>query len=143
MSNISSRIKFRRVSKLSKASPEVLYTLSAESPFHDSMCLDGVGCANSPGDTVWSQRVSCRQLQPWIGPHGGQWTMCSAKADTATSPFRRAHRCSNNFQTDQCTLWGFLSRGSDTPLLSVGPLVQDPWGEPVGGVECEEGGKTP
>ena len=43
MSNINSRIKFKRVSKLSKASPEMLYTLWAESPFDDSMCLDGVG----------------------------------------------------------------------------------------------------
>ena len=57
MNNINSRIKFRRVSKLSKASPEVLYTLWAESPFHDSTCLGGVGCANSLGDTAWSQRV--------------------------------------------------------------------------------------
>ena len=55
MSNINNRIKFRRVSKLSKASPEVLYTLWAESPFHD-LCLDGVGCANSLGDTVCLQR---------------------------------------------------------------------------------------
>ena len=56
MSNINNRIKFRRVSKLSKASPEVLYTLWAESPFHDLMCLDGVGSANSLGDTVCLQR---------------------------------------------------------------------------------------
>ena len=28
------------------------------------------------------------------------------------------------------------------PLLFVGPLVQGPWGKPVGGVECEVGGKT-
>ena len=55
MNNINSRIQFRRVCKLSKASPEVLYTLWAESPFHDSMGLGGVGCANSLGDTVWSQ----------------------------------------------------------------------------------------
>ena len=46
---------------------------------------------------------------------------------------------SGSCQTDQCKLWGNLSRGSNTLLLSVGPLVQDPWGEPVGGVECEEG----
>ena len=147
MSNINSRLKFRRVSKLSKASPEVLYTLWAESPFHDSMCLDGVGCANSLGDTVWSQRVGCRQLQPWIGPHGGQWTMCVQPKQTQPHSHSggpvgaQTTGASGSCQTDQCKLWGNLSRGSDTPLLSVSPLVQDPWGEPVGGIECEEDGK--
>ena len=47
------------------------------------------------------------------------------------------------FQTDQCTLWGNQSRGSDTPLPPAGPLAQGFWGEPVGGVECEVGGKPP
>ena len=46
-------------------------------------------------------------------------------------------------QTDQRTLWGNLSRGSNTPLLPTGPLVQDPWGELVSGIECEVGGKPP
>ena len=50
---------------------------------------------------------------------------------------------SGSFQTDQCILWGNLSRGSDTPLLHSGPLVHGLWGEPVGGAECEVGGKPP
>ena len=50
---------------------------------------------------------------------------------------------SGSSQTDQCTLWGNPSRGSDTPLLHADTLVQGPWGEPVGGIDCEVGGKPP
>ena len=48
---------------------------------------------------------------------------------------------SGSSQTDQCTLSGNPSRGSDTPLLPAGPLALR--GEPVGGVECEVGRKPP
>ena len=50
---------------------------------------------------------------------------------------------SGSSQTDQFTLWGNPSRGSDTPLQPAGPLVQGPWGEPVGGIECEVDEKPP
>ena len=60
-----------------ETSPEVLYTLEVESPFTISVGVGGVGCAHSSGDTVWSQRVGHQQLQPLIGPYGGQWTMCA------------------------------------------------------------------
>ena len=72
MNNINSRIQFRRVCKLSNASPKVLYTLCAESPFHDSMGLGGVGCANSLGDTVWSQNYD------WVSTTS-KWTFFTRK----------------------------------------------------------------
>ena len=61
----------RRVCKLSEASPEVLYTLRAESPFHNSTCLDGIGCATSLGDTVhvvakgWVSMTSALERSTW------------------------------------------------------------------------------
>ena len=73
--------------------------------------------------------VQPKQTQPYShsgGPVGVQTTGASGSC-----------------QTDQCKLGGNLSRGSDTPLLFTGPLVQDPWGEPAGGVKYEEGKKPP
>ena len=58
----------RRVCRLSKASPEVPSTLWSEYPIVVPLCLGGIGCANSPGSTVWSQRVGCRCLMPRIQP---------------------------------------------------------------------------
>ena len=58
----------RRVCRLSKATPEVPSTLWSESPIVVPLCLGGIGCANSPGSTVWSQRVGCRCLLPRIQP---------------------------------------------------------------------------
>ena len=73
-------------------------------------------------------------------------TMCVQPKQTQPHPHSggpvgvQTTGASGSCQTDHCKL---LSRESDTPLLSVDPLVEDPWGEPVGGIECEEGGKPP
>ena len=98
---------------------------------------------------MWSQRVGHRQLQPWIGPHGSQWTMyAQPKQMQPHAHFGdpvgvQTTSASGSCQTDQCTLRGNLSRESDAPLLPVGSLVQRLWGEPVGGIESEVGGKPP
>ena len=104
--------------------------------------MGGVGCANSLGDTVWSQRVGHQQFQPSIGLYGGQWTLCALPKQMQPHPHSelpigvQTTDVLGSFQTDQCILWGNLSRGSDTPPLHAGPLVHGLWGEPVGGVEC-------
>ena len=98
---------------------------------------------------MWSQRVGHQQPQPLIGPYGGQWTMCVLPMQM--QPHLHSELpvgvqitgVSESFQTDQCILWGNLSRGSDTPPLPAGPLVHGLWGEPVGGVGCKLGGKPP
>ena len=74
-----------------------------------------------PGDTVCSQRVGYQQLQPFIGPYGGQWTMCALPKQMHPHPHSELSisvqitGVSESFQTDQCTLWGNLNRGSDSP----------------------------
>ena len=98
---------------------------------------------------MWSQRVGHQQLQPLTGPYGGQWTMCTLPKQMQPHPHSevlvgvQTIGVLGSSQTDQCTLWGNPSRGSDTPLSPAGPLVQSPCREPVGGVECKVGGKPP
>ena len=72
MNRINYRIQLETI-------PEVLCT-PRQCPH--STCVGIIGC----GDTMCSQKVGHRRLQPLIGPYGGQWTMCALPREMQPQP---------------------------------------------------------
>ena len=140
MNNINSRIKVRRVSKLSKASPEVLYTLWAESPFHDSICLDDVGCVRLPGTCSDCSKIyigqSGRSLKHRLSEH--RWALQNedvAASALAEHTWSTGHHVdlskaevvdTQPFETTQCLLESWhIQRHPDTLNRERGTLPRE------------------
>ena len=76
----------------------------------------------------------------------GPCVLCQGRCSCI--PLWSARQCSDSHfrvfpDRPMYTLGQSEQRISYTPLPPPSPLVQGPWGEPVGGVECEVGRKPP